>query len=404
MTTRRRGWGWVLVGMAAMGTACWIVAVPPATGTGQTRVGARGATEAGLPGEAARPGLVAGAEADPSLPADSVRVFRSGVGVSDWIRPEEVHFQRLWQLTDGGENAEAYFSWDGKDLILQSTPRGANCDQIYTLSSAGGEMTLVSTGGGRCTCSYFLPGDREVVFSSTHQASPDCPPRPDLSRGYVWALYRGYDIFRANRDGSNLHRLTDDPGYDAEATAGPDGSLVFTSDRTGDLELYRMKADGSGVKQLTFTPGYDGGAFFSADGKRICYRAARPKDPQKLREYRGLLHEGLIRPSELEIFVMNADGSKQVQLTENGAANFCPFFQPGRDRIIFSSNVGDPKKRDFNLFLVDIETKKVEQVTFEPTFDGFPMFSLDGKRLVFASNRGAKVPGETNIFIAEWKD
>ncbi len=334
----------------------------------------------------------------------SARVFRSGIEVSGWIRPEEVHFRRLWQLTNGGENAEAYFSWDGKDLILQSSPREAGCDQIYTLPAEGGEMRLVSTGQGRCTCSYFLPGDREVVFSSTHLGSPDCPPEPDFSRGYVWALYRDYDIFRARRDGSSLRRLTDEPGYDAEATAGPDGSLVFTSDRTGDLELFRMNADGSGVKQLTHTPGYDGGAFFSADGRRICYRAARPGDAQKMEEYRALLRDGLIRPSELEIWVMDADGSDQVRLTDNGAANFCPFFQPGRDRIIFSSNVGDPKKRDFNLFLVDIETKAVEQVTFDPTFDGFPMFSPDGKRLVFASNRGAEKPGETNIFMAEWID
>lgn len=336
--------------------------------------------------------------------ADTASAFRSGQDVSHLIRPGEKHFKRLWQITNGGENAEAYWSYDGKDLILQATVRGAECDQIYIVPATGGEMKLVSTGKGRCTCSYFFPGDREIVFSSTHLAGAACPHKPDFSQGYVWALYDSYDIFRADRDGTNLRRLTASPHYDAEATTGPDGSILFTSDRDGDLELYRMRGDGSEVRRLTSTPGYDGGAFFSTDGRKICWRASRPAEGKELDEYRALLAEGLIRPSRLEIFVADADGSNPRQLTQNGAANFCPYFHPSNDKVIFVSNFGDRKGRNFDIYLVDIATRQIEQVTFEESFDGFPMFSPDGKRLVFASNRAAEIEGETNIFVAEWAD
>jgi len=357
------------------------------------------------PASAGQPsGAPAAEPTPPAVPGGTPAEFRSGVEVPHLIRPEERHLKRLWQLTNGGENAEAYWSWDGRDLVLQAAVRGAECDQIYLLPARGGELQLVSTGRGRCTCSYFFPGDREVVFSSTHLADPACPPKPDFSKGYVWALYPGYEIFRANRDGSNLRRLTDSPGYDAEATVGPDGSILFTSDRDGDLELYRMNGDGSNVRRLTSTPGYDGGAFFSPDGRRIVWRASRPQPGTELDDYRSLLAQGLIRPGRLEIFVADSDGKNARQLTDNGAANFCPYFHPGGRKVIFVSNLGDPGKRNFEIYLVDIETKAIEQVTFEETFDGFPMFSFDGKMLAFASNRGAEREGETNVFVAEWED
>lgn len=330
--------------------------------------------------------------------------WHSGAPADSLIRAGESHFVHLWQLTNGGENAEAYFSFSGNDLILQSTPRGAACDQIFTLPSRGGEPKRVSTGQGRCTCSYFFPGDREILFASTHLADAACPPPPDMSHGYAWAIYAGYDIFKADRDGQNLKRLTDSPGYDAEATVGHDGTIVFTSVRDGDLELYSMKQDGSGVKRLTHSLGYDGGAFFSPDGQQICFRAGSPGTPEEGEQYKALLAQGLVKPSKLEIFVMNADGSGRQQLTENGAANFCPFFTPDAKQIIFASNVGDPRGRNFDLYLVDIASKKVAPVTTEGSFDGFPMFSPDGRYLVFASNRGAERPGETNIFLAEWKE
>ncbi len=191
----------------------------------------------------------------------------------------EVHLTGLVQLTRKGENAEAYWSPDGKELTLQSTHPPYACDQIFRLRADGtGSPVLVSTGKGRTTCSYFTADAKRILFSSTHAASPDCPPAPDRSQGYVWAVYATYEIFSAKPDGSDLVRLTDNQGYDAEATVCPkDGSMIFTSTRDGDLDLYRMDADGKNVKRLTDTPGYDGGAFFSPDCSQIVWRASRPK-------------------------------------------------------------------------------------------------------------------------------
>ena len=353
-------------------------------------------------------GVVVGLIAASSVPARSddasKSLWHSGAQVDSLIRPGETHFKHLYMLTNGGENAEAYFSWDGKDLILQVTPRDGGCDQIFTMPATGGDLKLVSTGRGVTTCSYFFPDDREILYASTHLAGDECPPKPDRSKGYVWALYPSFDVWKANRDGSELTRLTDTPGYDAEATVGPEGDIIFTSVRDGDIDVYRMKSDGSDVKRLTNLPGYDGGAFFSRDGKMMCWRASRPSNEEELTDFRTLLADGLVRPSKLEIMVANSDGSNPKQLTDTGAANFCPFFHPSGKKVIFASNMDDPKKRNFDLFLVDIETKALERITTEETFDGFCMFSPDGKRLVFASNRGSERVGETNIFMADWAE
>ncbi|MBX7220230.1 MAG: hypothetical protein K1Y36_09825 [Blastocatellia bacterium] len=317
--------------------------------------------------------------------------------------PREKHLGNIKQLTFGGENAEAYFSFDGKKLIFQTTREGSACDQIFTMNVDGSEQKLVSTGQGRCTCSYYLKDGRNIIFSSTHLGGKDCPARPDFSKGYVWALYPDYDIFTAKSDGSGLKRLTTENAYDAEATVSPDGKkIIFTSDRTGDLELFSMDVDGKNVKQLTNTPGYDGGAFYSPDNKMIVYRASHPKDETTLKDYQNLLKQHLIRPTSLEIMVMNADGSNQRQITNNGKANFAPFFLPNGKQIIFSSNMDDPKGRNFDLYVINLDGTGLERVTYNETFDGFPMFSPDGKKLVFASNRNGKAQGETNIFIADW--
>lgn len=320
------------------------------------------------------------------------------------IRPGEKHFTSLKMLTNGGENAEAYWSWGGDALVYQSTPRGGGCDQIFTIDLRTGAQELVSTGKGRTTCSYFLPGDREILYASTHLASPECPPPPDMSHGYTWAIYAGYDIFKVPRSGGELVRLTETPGYDAEATVGPDGKIVFTSTRDGDLDLYVMDPDGKNVKRLTTELGYDGGAFFSKDGKKICYRASHPETQEQIEDYKLLLAEGLVRPSKLDIWIMDADGTNKVRLTDNGAANFCPFFHPSGKKVIFTSNLADPKGRNFDIYMVDIDGKNLEQITFEESFDGFPMFSPDGRSLAFCSNRGDERAGETNVFIAGWKD
>jgi Tol biopolymer transport system component len=317
-------------------------------------------------------------------------------------REDEPHLKNMRQLTQGGENAEAYFSVQEDRLIFQSTRPPYACDQIFTMKLDGSDLKRVSGGVGRTTCGYFLTGER-ILYASTHIESKDCPPRPSFDQGYVWPIYESYDLFTANLEGGGLRRLTETPGYDAEATVSPDGSqIVFTSVRDGDLDLYTMKADGSEIQRLTHKKGYDGGAFFSADGTKIVYRAHHPKDPDDVAKYEQLLAKGLIEPRVLEIFIMDKDGSNKRQITDNGAANFAPFFHPDGKRIIFSSNVEDPKGRNFDLFLIGVDGTGLERVTTDPSFDGFPMFSRDGGKLVFASNRNARERGETNIFIADW--
>ena len=319
------------------------------------------------------------------------------------LLPNEKHLRNIKQLTFGGENAEAYFSADGKQLIFQSTREDLGCDQIYTMSVDGSNVKMISNGEGRTTCSYFFPGNKRVLYSSTHLGDKQCPPRPDFSRGYVWAIYPSYDIFSANADGSNAKQLTTTPGYDAETTITLDGKkLVFTSTRDGDLDIYTMDADGKNVRRLTNELGYDGGPFWSYDGKQIVYRAHHPKTDEQKADYTSLLKQNLIRPTTLEIFVMNADGSNKRQVTSNGKANFGPYFFPDGKRIMFSSNLDDARGRNFDLYKINVDGTGLERITFNDTFDGFPMFSPDGKKLVFASNRNAAKQGDTNIFIADW--
>lgn len=314
----------------------------------------------------------------------------------------ERHLANLRMLTDAGENAEAYFSFDGSRLIFQATAPGAGCDQIYTMNADGSERRLVSTGNGRTTCAFFYPDGQSILYGSTHLASPDCPPKPGFERGYVWPIYAGYDIFRAKADGTGLERLTSTPGYDAEATIGRDGRIVFTSVRDGDMELYSMNGDGSDVRRLTHRVGPDGGAFFSPDGHSIVFRGRALAEGPELEDYRSLLKAELWRPTALELFVMDRDGGNLRQVTSAKAASFAPYFHPDGRRIIFSSNLNDPRGRNFDLYLIGLDGKGLERVTFNGTFDGFPMFSPDGKRLVFASNRWASHDGDTNVFVADW--
>jgi TolB protein len=319
--------------------------------------------------------------------------------------PRERHLANLRQLTDGGENAEAYFSFDGSHLSFQSTRPPHECDQIYSMDLRGRDIRMLSTGLGRTTCSYYFPDGRRYLYASTHLGGGACPPKPDMSQGYVWALYPDYDIFAASLDDPTPHRLTDTPGYDAEATISPRGDrIVFTSVRDGDIELYTMNLDGSDVRRVTHEPGYDGGAFFSPDGSKLVWRASRPQPGPELDEFRALLAQGLVRPSKLDIYVANADGTDVRRLTDNGAANFAPYFHPGGRKVVFCSNVADPKRRNFDLFLVDIDGSHLEQVTYYDQFDGFPMWAADGRTFVFCSNRFDTHPHETNVFLADWVD
>ncbi|MBI3982969.1 MAG: PD40 domain-containing protein, partial [Gemmatimonadetes bacterium] len=313
-------------------------------------------------------------------------------------------FGEIQQLTQGGQNAEAYFSRDGRRLIFQRQESDTTCDQQYVINTDGTGFRRVSSGLGRTTCGYFYANDERILYSSTVHAGEACPPRPDFSRGYVWPLHE-YDIYTALADGSGTTRLTEAPGYDAEATVSPDGrAIVFTSTRDGDLDIYTMNVDGTGVRRLTTMLGYDGGPFFSPDGRRIVYRSFHPATAQDSADYRVLLADGLVRPSRMELWVMDADGANQQQVTNLGGANFAPYFHPDGQRIIFASNHKDPRSRNFDLYLVNVDGSGLAQVTTHGDFDGFPMFSPDGTKLVFASNRFGAVPGETNIFIAEWRE
>jgi len=322
---------------------------------------------------------------------------------------EEKHLRNIRQLTFGGQNAEAYFSADDKMLSFQHQGKGVPCDQIYTMpvdAPDGKPATprLISSGKGRTTCSYVYPSGDRILYSSTEATSAECPPKPDYSHGYVWPIYSSYKIYSAKLDGSDIKLLSDAPGYNAESTISRDGKhIVFTSTRNGDLDIYTMDIDGKNVKQLTHELGYDGGPFWSYDGKKIVYRAEHPKTPEEIADYKALYAQGLIRPGNLEIWVMNADGSNKHQVTHNGAANFAPFFLPDGKRIIFASNMADPKSgRGFDLYLINEDGTGLERITYYPDFDAFPMFTSDGKRLVWASNRNGKEPHETNIFIADW--
>jgi Tol biopolymer transport system component len=322
------------------------------------------------------------------------------------LDPREVHLADLVQLTRKGENAEAYWAPDGKELTLQSTHPPYACDQIFRLRADGtGSPLLVSTGKGRTTCSYFTADGKRILYSSTHTASPDCPPVPDHSQGYVWAIYPSYEIYSARPDGSDLIRLTDNQAYDAESTVcAKDGAVIFTSTRDGDLDLYRMDADGKNVKRLTDTPGYDGGAFYSPDCTKIVWRASRPQPGTDLDDYKRLLSQGLVRPSKLELWVANADGSEARQVTYLNAASFAPSFFPSGNRLLFSSNYGDPKGREFDIWAINLDGTNLERITWTPGFEGFPLFSPDGTRLAFSSNRNQSEPGETDVFVARWVD
>jgi Tol biopolymer transport system component len=317
---------------------------------------------------------------------------------------KETRLANIRQLTFGGENAEAYFSFDGSRLIFQSTREGAKCDQIFSMKVDGSDLQRVSTGLGRTTCAFYYPDGKSILYASTHLASPDCPPPPSFAQGYVWPVYHGYDIVRANPDGSGVRPLTSAPGYDAEATIAANGRIVFTSVRDGDMEIYSMNGDGSDVRRLTRRPGPDGGPFFSADGRQIVFRGHPLSPGPEFDDYKSLLSKALWRPTKLELYVMNSDGSNLRQVTSLDAASFAPYFHPDGKRIIFSSNKDDPKGRDFDLYLINVDGTGLERVTYNSTFDGFPMFSPDRKRLVFASNRLAKGEGETNVFIADWID
>jgi len=317
---------------------------------------------------------------------------------------ETPHLTNLRQLTHGGQNAEAYWSPDGKRLIFQTTRPPYDCDQIFVMNADGSDQHLVSTGKGRTTCGYFLKDNRHIVYASTHAAAEACPPPPDRSKGYVWGVFAGYDIFLATDAGKIEKKLTDAPGYDAEATVNwKTGRIVYTSLASGDLDLWTMHGDGSGKKRLTTQAGYDGGAVISRDGKKLAWRANHPKTLETMKQYRDLLAQNLTAPMKMEIMVADADGAHARAITNFGCASFAPTFTPDGKKLLFSSNKNECDSRKFELFLINLDGTGLEQVTDFAGFTSFPEFSPDGRRLVFCSDREAKERYEFNIFTADWK-
>jgi TolB protein len=326
----------------------------------------------------------------------------------------EKHFKNIRQLTFGGDNAEAYWSFNGKMVSFQSNNKawGLNCDQIFYMPIDGMELsdgknkpTMISTGQGRTTCSFFLPGNKAILYASTHLGGKDCPKDVERTPGgkYLWPIYDSFDIFVADLSGKMLKQLTDTPGYDAEATVSPKGDrIVFTSTRNGDLDLYNMDINGKDVKQITNELGYDGGAFFSPDGKKIVFRASRFSSQEEQKEYIDYLKQGLVAPTQMELFTCNADGSGLQQITQLGKANWAPFYHPSGQKIIFSSNHKGKRGFEFNLFMINEDGSGLEQISYDKVFDSFPMFSPDGKRIIFSSNRNNGGTRNTNLFVADW--
>jgi Tol biopolymer transport system component len=324
----------------------------------------------------------------------------------------ESHLQNIKQITFGGDNAEAYWSFDNHKISFQSNNKkwGVSCDQIFMMDLRKNNDTskipqLISTGGGRTTCSYYMPNNKDILFASTHHANKNCPADPPPSKRYLWAIYPEFDIFISNEKGKIIKQLTNEPGYDAEATVSPKGDkIVFTSTRNGDLDLYLMDIDGKNVKQITFGLGYDGGAFFSPDGTKLVFRASRPTAEAEVADYKDLLSKGLVAPTNMEIYTCNIDGSDLKQVTQLGKANWAPFYHPSSNKIIFSSNHHSEKGYDFQLYLINVDGTGLERVTQTSLFNAFPMFSPDGKKLIFSSNRNNGGTRDTNLFVAEWKD
>lgn len=308
------------------------------------------------------------------------------------------------QITSGGQNAESYWSPDGKRLVFQSTREGASCDRMYVMDADGKNVKRLSNGTGVTTCGFFLPDGKHILYASTHAAAPACPPRPDRSKGYMWAIPPAYDIYVASIDGKITRKLTDAPGYDAEATVNwKRKKIVYTSKASGDLDLWSMNVDGSGKKRLTSSAGYDGGAFFSRDGSKLVWRAHHPAEGADMARYKELLAQELTAPMKMEIFVANADGSGVKQITNFGCASFAPQFTPDGKRILFSSNKNKCDSREFELFLIGVDGGNLQQLTSFGGFTSFADFSPDGKRIAFTSSWKAKSPYEFNIFVADWK-
>jgi TolB protein len=323
-----------------------------------------------------------------------------GMSPEEVARLEERHLKDIRQVTFGLARAgEGYFSPDGQSIIFQAVPNltpsifhqpkpDEDGYQIYL----GGlkndaPARMVSTGKGRCTCPYFHPSGRSILFASTHlnpstETEPTKGPAYSRTARYRWEFPESMDIFAADLDGKNLVRLTDTPGYDAEGSYSSDGSkIVFTSFRDGDGEVYIMDADGKNARRITHAKGYDGGPFFSPDGKRIIYRSDRKNNDL------------------LQIYVNNTEGTAERALTSNEFVNWGPYWYPDGRHIIYATSKHGHS--NYELYLMDVDNGQEERITYHDGFDGLPVFSPDGKRLMWTSS-GRTADRKSQLFIASF--
>jgi len=309
---------------------------------------------------------------------------------------ESTYLSNIKQITNTSmgftKAGEAYFSPDGNSIIFQATPNGKDDYQIYTLALGSHKPKMVSTGKGACTCAYYRPDGKKIIFASSHlDPNLDKPqPAKEKKKDYKWDFNPQMDIFEANPDGSDLKRLTQSPGYDAEGSYSHDGRLiVFTSERDGDLEIYVMDAYGTNTRRLTTSKGYDGGPFFSPDDKAIIYRGDH-RDDGKM---------------NLQLHIVGLDGQNDRAITDNQLFNWCPYWYPSGHSFIFTqadhgayANGGKP---NYDLYMMKIDGSDLTRITFDPEFDGLPVFNSDGSKLMWTSKRGG-LP-EAQVFIADFK-
>ncbi|HWL95188.1 MAG TPA: hypothetical protein VNT79_16835 [Phycisphaerae bacterium] len=323
-----------------------------------------------------------------------VKLVADTTSESNWPAAESAVLSNVRQLTftDMGlmKSGEAYFSPDQRRIIFQAFPLGEHDYQMYTLdidldgNARRETLKRISPPGGACTCGFFRPDGQKLIYASSY-LNPKMPnPSAYHRRGstYTWNMPGGMDVIEANLDGSAPRQLTDAAGYDAECAYSPDGSrIVFASDRDGDADLYVMNADGSGVTQLTDNPGYDGGPFFSPDGRRIIFRADRKQNDL------------------LQLFVIDADGRNERQLTSHGdKVNWAPFWLPNGKSLVFTTSLHG--HQNYEVYLLNIEVGAYRRVTYSPRFDGLPVVSPDGRRMMWTSQRTAD--GQSQIFLADF--
>ena len=318
---------------------------------------------------------------------------------------EAKYLRHVKQVTTGFVRAgEGYFSPDAKTIIFQAEDKGSGNPfyQIYTQKLDGGRPIRVSPGVGKTTCAYFQPPDgKKIIFASSHldpeaqaKYAPEFNQREEdrkagKRRRYQWDFDPHMDIFEADPDGSNLRRLTDAKGYDAEGSYSADGQwIVFCSERagTGGYELFIMDKDGKNVRQLTKAPNcYNGGPFFSPDGKRVIFRSDRTKKDQ------------------LQLYVINSDGAGERPLTNDvNWVQWGPYWHPDNKHIIYgAADHSDPTARpNYDLYWMDVETGKKTRITHAPGADVLPVFSPDGKKLMWTSTRDGRQPAQ--LFIADF--